>query len=306
MGFFSFSVQAANNLIDRIVAVVNGEIITMAELEKNISVMMPEAANKPKGPDIYRQGLMQMVEKKLIEQEAKKLKVEVNDRDVDRAVEQMLQGNKISLKDLTAALTEQGMTIEEYRDFLRAELIRSQVVGQQVQAKVSITDEDMIAYYEKNLKPEEKPGARVRLQQILLAVPPNGSEEDAARLEKTLQDIREKILGGENFGRMAAMYSQGPAAKTGGDLGYFHKGEMMPEIETAAFSIEEGAVSPVIKTQAGFHLIKVLDKSESEQDRSWKDRQNEISNALYNREFERIYKEWMEGLQKKSYIELNL
>jgi parvulin-like peptidyl-prolyl isomerase len=92
----------------------------------------------------------------------------------------------------------------------------------------------------------------------------------------------------------------------GGDLGYFHKGELLPAIEEAAFGMEKGQLSHVIRTPVGFHLIKVLDKDTTEEDRSWKDHEDEIERILYNQEFEKSYMEWLQGLKEKSYIEINL
>jgi parvulin-like peptidyl-prolyl isomerase len=104
---------------------------------------------------------------------------------------------------------------------------------------------------------------------------------------------------------MAATYSDGPAARAGGDLGYFHRNELMPAIETAAFSINAGDISEVIQTPAGFHIIKVLDKDTKEEDRTWQDREGEIRASLYNRQFQDIYDQWLAELQERSHIKIN-
>ena len=117
--------------------------------------------------------------------------------------------------------------------------------------------------------------------------------------------MHKKLREGEPFEKMAFTYSQGPAAKTGGDIGYFYRGEMLPEIEKAAFGMDVGEISPVIRTIFGFHIIKLIDKDLTEKDRSWQDHEMEIKNTLYNRKYEETFKNWMEGLKSKAYIKIN-
>jgi len=297
---------AKTALIDRIVAVVNGEIITLSQLEEFKKLMYMGQPQKPAGADVDRNLLNQLIEKKVIIQEAKNLEIEVTRKDVDGALEEIVKRNKITLKQMEEYLIKEGSTLEEYREVLKEEIIHSQAVGRQVTAKITMTDQEIQQYYDDVIKPKEKPGARVRIQQILLMIPKDSTPEKTAAMEKTAAEIREKITGGAQFAKMAADYSQGPAAKIGGDLGYFHKGELLPSIEKAAFSMETGQLSPVIRTAVGFHLIKVLDKDTNEGDRSWKDHEDEIKDALYRRKFEKQFGEWMKKLKGKSYIEINL
>jgi peptidyl-prolyl cis-trans isomerase SurA len=302
LGFLSYA-RAETAVVDRIVAVVNGEIITLSEFKRFESLVYMGSPEKPAaGAD--RKLLEQMIEKRLIRHEAKKLKIEVKEKEVDTAIEEILERNKISLDMLKANLKMEGTTFQEYRELLKSEILQSQVIGREVQSRINITDKEFEEYYEQSIKPGEKPGARVRIQQIVLLAPKGSTADQAAVIEKNIAGIREKIIGGESFGQMAATFSQGSAARTGGDLGYFHKGELLPEIEKAAFSMEKEELSPVIRTSMGFHLIKVLDKDETAQDRSWQDHADEINRALYNRMYEERFKEWMQSLKKKSYIDI--
>jgi peptidyl-prolyl cis-trans isomerase SurA len=304
--YFSFYAQAGTAVIDRIVAMVNGEIITLSELERFKSLVYMGTPEKPGSAEINRRLLDQIIDKRIIKQEAKKLEIKVSRRDVDMAIEDILARNKITLKALQENLVKEGATLEEYRGLLEAEIIQSQVLSQQIQSRIAITDKDIEKYYEQNIKPKEKPGMRVRIQQILFLIPKDSTTEKIAEIEKSAAEIREIIAKGEDFGKMAVTYSQGPAARMGGDLGYFHKGELLPAIEKTAFSMEKGQLSHVIRTPVGFHLIKVLDKDTTEEDRSWKDHEDEIKGILYNQEFEKSYMEWLQGLKDKSYIEINL
>jgi peptidyl-prolyl cis-trans isomerase SurA len=301
---FSFYVQADNSVVDRIVAVVNGEIITLSDIGKYKKLLYmgtPEAAGNAQAD---RNLLEQMVDKKIIQNEAKSLEITISSKDLNDALEDILARNNVNQKQLQEYLTSVGSSIEEYKGLLEGELLQTQVIGRKVQAKINITDQDAEAHYEKYLKPKEKPGERIRIMQILLLNPQENTPESIAGIEKSIAEIREKIVAGESFGRMAVTYSQGPSAQSGGDLGYFHRGELLPEIEGASFAMENGDLSPIIRTSVGFHLIKLLDKDLSEEDRSWKDHENEIKNTLYNQLFEKQYSEWMETLKTKSYIKI--
>ncbi len=303
--YHCLNVNADTELIDRIVAVVNDEIITFSELNKSKTLMQSGMPSKVNSPDFDRKLLSQMIDKKIIVQEAKNLDIHVKKKEIDTAIENVLERNKITLKTLKEGLAQQGTTLEEYREMMKEDIIQSHVVGRQVHANITITEDDIRDYYEKNIKPKEKPGERVRIQQILLLAPKKNAPETEEAIEKSINEIRERILSGENFGKLAAAFSQGPAARAGGDLGYFHRGELMPAIENAAFSMKKGEVSSVIKTTIGFHLIKLINIDKTEKDRSWKDHIDEIEGILYNQKFENNYLEWLKGLREKSYIEIN-
>lgn len=296
---------AETDMIDRILATVNGEIITLSEFERYKTMMYFGASEKPEGREADRQLLGSLIERKLLLQEGKKLEIEVRDREVDMALEDVMKRNNISLKTLKEELTKQDLTLRDYRDLLRNEIMQSQIIGRQVHAKITITDKDIQEYYNQSVGAQEKKGPRVRIQQILLLLPQDSNQKKAAELERNAADIREKILAGEDFEKLAAAYSQGAGAQTGGDLGFFHKGELLPEIEQAAFSLEKGEISPVIKTSLGFHIIRVVDRDLTGDSQSWQDQAREIKGMLYNIEFEKLLQEYINDLKEKAYIEIN-
>jgi len=298
---------AADNasMVDRILALVNSEIITLSELEKFKALMNLNVPEQGAPAVTDQQLLEQLIERKMIEQEAKKIEVEVKEKEVDQAFDDILKRNKITVPQLQEHLAKQRLTVDEYRKMLRSEIVQSQVVGRQVHATIVISDKEMEEYYQQNIKPHEKPGARVHLRQILLRVPPDALAEKISETELITSQIREKISAGEDFEKMAAAYSQSPEAQLGGDLGYFAKGELLPELEQVAFGLEKGQLSPVIRTSIGFHILRVEDKDAGDRERSWKNYQNDIAAVLHNRACEKRYKEWMEGLRKSTYVEIN-
>jgi parvulin-like peptidyl-prolyl isomerase len=252
------------------------------------------------------QVLGQLIEKKLIAQEAKKQNIQVSEDELNDTVNVILERNKINLSQLEEALKKEGTTLEQYLEVLRSEILQNQIVGKEIQSRITITDKDIEEYYNRKIKPNEKPGEKVRIQQILLRITPNNTPENIETLWQQLEEIREKIVSGQSFGQLAVQYSQGPSASQGGDLGYFSRGELLQSIEEAAFGMEKDQISQVIKTAVGLHLIKILDKQTGQEKEGWKSRKREIEDILFRQEVDKRYKEWMEELKKNAFIEINL
>ena len=311
MWSFCCASAGAEKLIDRIVAVVNNEVITLSDLNKVTTLMFAgvdkqQAFTEEQRAEIEKKALEQLIEKKLIEQKAKESSIKVDDKEVSRAVEDVLNKNNISLEKLKEILKKDGSSFEEYRKMLRSEILQSKVIGREVRSKVTITDKDIQEYYEKNVQQQEKPGEKVRIQQILFATPPDTTPKQVEKLTSQMEEIRAKIMAGDDFGQMAAKHSQDPSAKEGGDLGYFGRGELLPLIENTAFSLQAGEVSQVTRTPAGLHLIKVIDKKGAEGEKGAQSSRNEIEENLYRREVDVLFLKWMEELKKKAYIKTYL
>ncbi len=296
----------SQQIFDRIVAVVNGEIITLSELNKYEKVTQMGQPDMPKGRGMQRQLLSQLIDKKIIEQEAENMDIVISEREIDRAINNILAEGEITLSTLQAMLQEQGISFSEYRQALREEMIQSEVIGRKVQSRINITGDDVKRYYEKNIKGNNKGGRRYRIQQIVLFAQPGAETGETEKAEMMIKDIKRQLDKGEDFGMLASMYCQGPAAQQGGDMGYFYKGELMPEIESAALALEPGQVSDIIRTGVGFHIIRLVDKQTIDEEEPWKAYEAEIRQKLYGKEFDAVFSEWMASLKEKSYIEINI
>ena len=314
LAFLTFcpAAEAARLVIDRVLATVNGEIITLSEFQKYKSLILMGAPDKPVDADTDRQLLSQLIEKKLVLQEAKKLEITLKDKEVDHALEDVQRRNKIDLKTLEREIIKQGATLEDYKKILGDEMLQSHTIGRAVHSKINISDKDIQEFYEQNVKDKERKGARVRIQQILLLIPNGAAPGKIAEIEKRLQDLHRKIMAGDDFGKLAVQNSQGAGAQLGGDIGYFYKDDLMPEIEKMAFSLNKGEVSPVFRTEIGFHIIKVLDRIGDDSGKGADNgtaalhaQEQEIKGMLYNAAFDKELRQWLMGLKEKAYIELN-
>jgi len=303
--FVTPSGAVAAETFDRILAVVNDEIITQSEFKRYAALILFGADQKQE-PDreIRRQMLEQMVEKKLFLQEAKRTNIKVPEQDVDQAMQAMIVRNNMPFNEFKAKLESAGLMIEEVRAAMREELITSELIGREVHANVTISDAEMEQYYLKNIAPNEQEGARVRLSQILLLIKEDFTDEQVGKLKTRAESLRAQLEAGASFREIAATYSQWPSEPGDGDLGFFYKNQLLPEVEQVAFSIPVDTVSQVIKSPIGFHILKVTYRDTGEIAPTWKTHKNDIRRALYGQAFQEVYEKWYSDLQERTHTEI--
>jgi peptidyl-prolyl cis-trans isomerase SurA len=303
--------EADVQLIDKIVAVVNDDIITLSELREitvpylkkmkaRYSVNYDEAQIKETESRI----LDQLIDEKLVRQEVVRLKIVVSEKEVAMGVEDMMKNTNLSEDQFKKALAEQDITMEEYREQMKNEMERLRLLDAEVKAKVQVKEKEIESYYKEHMDNFNTP-PEVRLQQILLMIPPGASEQEISQIRGRAEEIVQKIKKGEDFTSLVRLYSQDSSAATGGDIGFFKQGELMPAINEVAFSLYIGEASSVIQTSAGFHIIKVLEKRER-QKMTEEERNKEIWDILYTQNLDDMFKQWLKELRKKSFIESNL
>ena len=303
--------RADAEIIERIVAVVNEDIITLSELK---AISLPYLARMKANysatygeeeiKETERQILNQLIDEKLVNQEADRLKLEVTEKEVARATREVRDRAQLTEEQFEQALAEDGMTIESYQEQLRAEMKKMRLIDQEIKAKVYVTKKEIDEYYkmhrdEYNVPPE------VRLQQILLIIPAESTPQEVEQTRERAEQIRAAIKQGEDFNAMVKSYSQDSTAATGGDMGVFRQGELFSALDEAAFTLMVGEVSPVIQTPKGFHIIRVLDKKDR-QKMTEEEQRDEIDALLYNQKVEDAFKQWIKALKKKSYVVINL
>lgn len=180
----------------------------------------------------------------------------------DALVEQQYQkavAKYPSKRKFKKALKDAGLTEADIRMRLKRTMAAQKVVQAKVAPGIKVTDDELKAYYQKNIY-EFEHGVQVRASHILIKLSPFADDEERQKAKKRIEAIQKKIKSGEDFAALAKAYSEGPSKVNGGDLGYFGAAQMAPAFETAAFSLHTGEVSDVVTTQFGFHLIKVYDR----------------------------------------------
>ncbi|MCE5282706.1 MAG: peptidylprolyl isomerase [Deltaproteobacteria bacterium] len=300
--------SAQAGMADRIVAVVNNDVITLSELnaafEPYLEKMEASGATEKVKTD-NKQGLLnQMIDNLLIKQQAKKVGIVVRDEDVDGAINDLLTRRGLSREELLMALEKGGTTMEDYRKGVRDQLTRVRLVQREVKSKVAVSDEEIGTYYLKRREDYEGKET-VRIKQILLLMPKGDDPAAKAELKARAEELHRRLLAGESFELLAAKYSQGPAAASGGDVGFIEKGMVLAEIEEAAFSLPIDQISPVIESSSGFHIIQVIDRRGGGI-KSIESVREEIREKLDQEKIEKKFEEWLDLLRQKSHIEIKL
>lgn len=255
------------------VAKVNGEVITKDELYD----LMVKAVGD--------QALDYLITQKIIELEAKKQNITVTDEDINKELEKVYEaygGETIFKQNLELS----GHSLDEYKEELALTIKAKKLV----EPRIEITEEEMKAYFDEH-KDEFAQEQQVHARHILV------DDENLAR------EIYEKLKKGEDFAELAKQYSTDTATKdNGGDLGFFGKGEMVEEFEKVAFSLKVGEISSPVKTEYGYHIIKVEEKKEA-QEPNYENSKKKIKDILFDQKFQEEYYSWIQELYSQYEIE---
>jgi peptidyl-prolyl cis-trans isomerase SurA len=298
-------------ILDKIVAVVNEDVITLSEL-REISVPYLERMkaqysinyDEAQVKETEKRILDQLIDEKLVKQEADSLEIVIEKKDIDMAIRETRETNKLSEDQFKQILADEGMSLEKYRGQLNDQMKKMRLLDQEIKSKVQVAKKE-IEEYHKEHKDEFDAPPEVRLQQVLLMIPSEASTQEIDRIRGKAEDILQKIRNGENFNAMVKLHSQDSSAAAGGDMGAFKKGELMPVLDETAFGLKKGEVSSVIQSPMGFHILRVLDKRES-QKMTEEERWRETEGIIYNKKVEDKFKDWLKELRKKSFIQINM
>ena len=304
----------SRTVVDRIVAVIEDEIVTERELEKRAKPFMGQLAgiDDPILREQNRKAILLKVldieiGEKMVDQEISKSKdmLGVTEADIDRAIEEVIRMNRLTKDQLQSALYGQGITWAEYRIKLRNQIERARLIQFKVQGKVEVQP----AAVKERCEERKASGIKDLLicaSHLLLATKPGMGEKDAEKLRVKASKLQSELANGADFAAYALKYSDDKGSPDG-SLGCFGKGEMVPPFEAAAYATETGKVSPVVRTQFGFHVIKVTDRKNpaSEGCTSAKDL-TPFQNEIYQEEMQRQMTTWITQLRKKAFVEIRL
>jgi len=262
---FLFSALAQAAVVEQVIVAINAEPYTLSDVKDYARTKMarpfPQGDLDPIGRDDI-EVLEQFITERLLEAEIKRLDIKVSDQDIDRYIDQIKQRNRLTDEQLRAALSRDGMSLEKYRDSVRAEIEKSEIINRQVRKRVNIMPEDIERYYRLNQK-KFRTKERARLRHILLPLPEGAAREREKETFEKGAKIRARAVAGEDFAKLAREYSQG-GSPDGGDIGWVTRGSLLKEIEEIAFEkLALGEVSQPFRTKIGVHLVKLEDKEPS-------------------------------------------
>ena len=253
-----------DRVLDRVAAVVNGDPVTLTELEERAGLEWRRVESMQGGAErdqararVLQAALDVIVSERLLEAEAKQLGVEAADAQVDAAIDDIKRKNHLDDEQLDRALEEQGLERQGFRRQLRRDIEAFRILEMKVKTRIKVTDEDVRSWYQSH--PKEFAGEdRVRVRHIFLPVAAGASAADEAGARAQGQQVLGRLQGGEDFAEVAKKVSKGPSAAEGGELGFVKRGTIQPELEKAAFALEPGQLSGLVRTKSGFHILSSL------------------------------------------------
>jgi len=297
-------------VVDRVVAVVNQEIITLSELEKWINPMKEEIAagdrldKREQVEALRREVLEKLIEEKLIDQEVKKLGIKATSKEIEATVDEVKRRNNATQEQLEKALSAEGLTLESFKKQIEKGLLRRKLISGTVKVETKAGEKEFREFYQKNID-RYRINETFRPAHILFIIPKGATPEEIRGIRKKAEAVLKKIRDGDDFGEMAILYSQDASSKSRGELGYFRKGELLPAFEREALRLKVGEVSGVVRTEFGFHIIKLLDRKGVDP-LPFEEVKAKVQADYYDVELDKAFKQFISTLRDKSIIEIKL
>lgn len=288
------------------VAVVNGSVISQADLDREVDRVrqMFLSRGRPLSDSqvsqLQKEVLESLINRELLYQESRKQGVKVDEAAVDAELKG-LKARFAGEAGFKKALEHVGLSEEDLRSQIREDMAVRQLVEGLFASKIAVSDKESKAYYETHARLFKRP-EEVRASHILIRVDPDADESEKAAAREEVVKIQKKLRDGEDFAALAKEFSQGPSGAKGGDLNYIRRGQMVKAFEDVAFSLKPGEVSDIVETKFGYHLIKVTDRR-PEAVIPYDEVKAKIERYLRQQKIQTETRRYVETLKKKAQIE---
>ncbi len=266
----------SNDSVDRVVAVVNQDIVTESELRQEVAQtrreLRAESQAIPSIADLKINVLESMIVHLIQIQRAKFLGIKVTDEMVMTVVSDIARNNELSLTQLQIEIERSGLSFEEYFEDIRDQIAIRRLVNQEVARQIIVTDQEIDEYLTQNPDALPKRPIELDLAHILIAIPTDATEQDIVLREKRTRGIKDEISGGLAFSDAAMLYSDSPDGVEGGRLGWRLDADLPALFVEAVSELKVGMVSGVIRSPRGFHIVKLLNRRGGEEnlvEQSW-------------------------------------
>ncbi len=304
----SAAVAHAAVLLDRVVAIVNQEVVTWSELYRDMEADASPKVREMNDSDRLKtlkagesSFLETVINFKLQIQEAKNLGIGVGDDEIRDAIDGIKKKYSMSDSTFNDSLKKEGFTLEEYKRRLREQILVGKVVNSQVRGKILVTDAEVKKFIGENKAYAADSEEGYRISQIFFRKPKN--DEEKRKTEDRAAEVLKKIKEGENFQELAKTYSEDASASVGGDLGFIKKGQLMKEFSEAVAKLKAGEVSEPFWSGRGLHIILLNEKTGPKSEHEMMD---EARKKLSQKMFEERYASWIKSLREKAFVDIKL
>ncbi len=289
-------------LLDKIVAIVNKEVVTWSDLYRVMEFDATDEIKAMKDSDkrkFFKENenmfLERLIDMRLQLQEAAKAGISASDDDVDKAIKNIKSKYSMTDEMFNEAIKKEESSFSEYRKKLSEQITMSRVVDQEVRSKILVTEAEVDKYLSEH-KELAKESEGFGISHIFLREP-----GDKTQLEEKAKDIYRRIKSGEDFSKLAKQYSEDASAQGGGDLGFVRKIDMSQDFLRALSTLKTGDVSEPFWSGSGMHILKV---NEIRVFKNSRDLRETVRQKLLDEKFTMEYRNWIKGLRERSYIEI--
>jgi peptidyl-prolyl cis-trans isomerase SurA len=287
-------------VVDRIVAEVNNDIITMSELQNMTKTIEAQTGVKPTAQDkkkMMHDVLESLIDRKLAKAEAKRRGIEVTDKEVDEAVAQFKKRSNIPDDAAFAkGLAQAGLSLKEFRQQLADQMVQERMTMAIAGAKVSVSEADVHRFYDQRFK---KGGSQVHLATIRMPYPPGATQQQKDEVKQKAETILNAVTHGESFAEAAGKLSFKPS-----DAGFVNQGDLDPRLAEFLDKLKPGEMAPVVSPE-GIQLIQVVGRRGGEA-RPFEEVAPEIRQILQQRAMEKYFFDWTKTLREKAHIKIML
>jgi len=292
-------------VVDKVLAVVNDELITQSELDKILIPIFRQYKTLYAGNELLlkmdetrKTVLNHMINDKLILYEARKREIEIKPAAIEKKIED-IRGKFSTEEGFEKALINQGVTrVELYKRF-EEELLKAKFINTEIRGKVVLTPTEISEHYNSHIE-EFKMLPQARVSNIFIRIKEDETKEEAHGRAKNVIGLLRK---GGDFSELAKTYSDGAHAKDGGNMGYIVKGQLKKDLDELIFSLEVGRFSGIVESDNGYRIFKVLDKKE-EVVLSLEDAYDKIRDVIYRQKAKIRFEKLVEELKKNAYISI--
>jgi len=308
IALFGSTCNVSAEITNRLVAFINNDVITLYELEKKIGEMTGKTSDDIKAQDeqqyieIRREILEELINEKVAQTKIQELGIKITEGEIDSYIEDIKTANQFTQEELIDQLKTQGLTYERFREKVKEDQERDQLINYEVKSKTIVMEDQVIKYYQEHME-DYKTEGEVYLAGIFLMQNDPDNDEESAELIKKAELILSRLKKGEDFSILAKEFSQGPGAEEGGDLGAFKISQIDKDRLDILDKLPEGGVSDLIKKEDNIQIIKLI-KRDGGEIRPIEEVRDEIYEKLYSEEINSRYTSWLKELRENSFTKI--
>lgn len=291
-------------IVDRVAAVVNGDVITLSEVYElgGPNFIEPRSASDAARRDAELEVLDSLILRRLISQEISRLGLDVTEVELDRTVDDISSRNGMTREQLRREIEKSGLPWSEYRSELKEELRMAKFNQAIIQPRITVNDDELKDAYRRLLANADLPEV-ADIGAIFFNKPPPQASPEV--LQVRIADLQARHAAGEDFAALAAEFDQGPFAAAGGKMGTYREGELMPMLNDPAFSLEVGELSEPIETSQGLFMLYVFDRY-PESPPEFDAVRDKLMEQVYADRIEEETDTWFQQTRRRSAIQIKL